>query len=96
MELIQRAVAIDPTNPSYLDSLGWAYFKLGRIEEAIAKLEEASRLDDTSANIHEHLGDAYRKKGSIEQARRCWQRAFVLTSAASDAARVKDKLDNAK
>jgi tetratricopeptide (TPR) repeat protein len=96
LDLIQRAIAIDPTNPSYLDSLGWAYFKLGRTDEAIRQLEEAARLDDTSATIHEHLGDAYRQKGKLEQARTAWQRAAVLTSGPSDTARIKEKLDNAK
>lgn len=96
LDLIERAVAIDPTNPSYLDSQGWALFKLGRIDEAIGKLERAARLDDASATVHEHLGDAYRKKGSVEQARSAWQRAFILSSGPGDAARVKGKLDNAK
>jgi len=32
LDLIQRAIAIDPTNPSYLDSLGWAYFRQGRLD----------------------------------------------------------------
>jgi tetratricopeptide (TPR) repeat protein len=94
--LIQQAISIDPTNPSYLDSLGWVYFKLGRTDEAIAKLEEAARLDDTSSAIHEHLGDAYRQKGSLKEARSAWQRAVVLTSGPSDVARIKEKLDNAK
>ena len=96
MELIQRAVTIDPGNPSYLDSLGWAYFKLEKFDEAVQKLEEAARLDDTSATIHEHLGDAYRKKGSPEQARAAWQRASLLMSTADGKARVKSKLDDLK
>ena len=96
LELIKRAVAIDPTNPSYLDSLGWAYFKLDQIDDSITTLREAVRRDETSATIHEHLGDAYRKKGSLEQARVAWQRASVLVSGPTDAARVKEKLENLK
>ena len=96
LDLIQRALAIDPTNPSYLDSLGWAYFKLGKIDEAIAKLEQAARIDAASGNIHEHLGDAYRKKGSLDQARTAWQKAAVLMSGSLDITRIKEKLGNLK
>jgi len=95
-ELIRQAVDIDPTNPSYLDSLGWAHFKLGRIDEAIKSLEEAARLDDTSATIQEHLGDAYVKKGIADRARSAWQRAATLSPAGADLARVKEKLANMK
>ena len=96
LDLIQRAIAIDPTNPSYLDSLGWALFKLDRTDEAIAKLEQAAKLDDASATINEHLGDAYRKKGSLYQARNAWQRAIMLSAGPADVARVKEKLKSAK
>ena len=30
VQLLQRALKIDPENPSYLDSLGWAYFQQGK------------------------------------------------------------------
>jgi len=96
LDLIQRAIAIDPTNPSYLDSLGWAYFKLGRTDDAIARLEQAAKLDDMSPAVHEHLGDAYRQKGSLKQARAAWQRAVVLTTRPKEIARIKEKLDNTK
>lgn len=96
LDLIQRALAIDPTNPSYLDSLGWAYFKLGKIDEAIAKLEQAARIDAASGSIHEHLGDAYRKKGSLDQARTAWQKAAILMSGSLDITRIKEKLGNLK
>jgi tetratricopeptide (TPR) repeat protein len=95
LELIQKAVSIDPTNPSYLDSLGWTYFKMGRLDEALLNLEKAARLDETSATIHEHLGDVYRKKGNVQQARSAWQRASVF-SMPTDTARLKEKLDNLK
>ena len=96
LELIQRALSIDPTNPTYLDSLGWTYYKLGRTDDAISKLEQAARLDATSATIHEHLGDAYRRRGNIGQARNAWQKAAVLMTNSPDIARVKEKLNNLK
>jgi Flp pilus assembly protein TadD len=91
-QLIQQAVKVDPTNPSFLDSLGWAHFKLGRFEEAEKRLEEASRYDSGSATIQEHLGDVYLKQGKSDQARRAWERALVLASDTADIKRLKGKL----
>ena len=94
-ELIQQAVKIDPTNPSYLDSLGWAYFKLGNFAEAEKHLKSAARFDPTSATIHEHLGDVYQKQGKLDLAKSVWQKALNLASDAEEIKRIKTKL-NAK
>lgn len=90
--LIQQAVKIDPTNPSYLDSLGWAYFRLGKLTEAENKLKEALRIDSSSGTIHEHLGDVYQKQGKGELAKASWSRAASLFSDPGDVNRVKKKL----
>ena len=90
--LIQQAVKIDPTNPSYLDSLGWAYFRLGKFVEAEKNLKEALRMDSSSGTIHEHLGDVYQKQGKLDLAKMSWSRALNLFSDAADLARVKKKL----
>jgi tetratricopeptide (TPR) repeat protein len=92
LELIKQAVEIDPTNSSYLDSLGWAYFKLGKLNEAEIYLKEAISNDSTSATIHEHLGDVYQKQGRIELARKSWQRAMSLASDPDSGNRLKNKL----
>jgi tetratricopeptide (TPR) repeat protein len=91
-ELIQKAARIDPTNPSYLDSLGWANFKLGRLAEAEKSIRAAARLDPASETIYEHLGDVYKRQGKTEMARQAWQRALVRASDAADIARLKGKL----
>ena len=90
--LIQQAVKVDPTNPSYLDSLGWAYFKLGKLAEAEINLKEALRIDSSSGTIHEHLGDVYQKQGKTDLAKSSWTRAASLFSEAKDVSRVKKKL----
>src|SRR5690606_24131467 len=92
LSLIQKAVESDPTNPSYLDSLGWAYFKLGRLNEAEEYLKRAIGFDPTSPTINEHLGDVMEKLGKIELARDHWQRAAELTSDTKDLARIRSKL----
>lgn len=94
--LIEHAVKIDPTNPSYLDSLGWAYFKLGKLPEAEKYLKDALRFDSSSGTIHEHLGDVYQKQGKFDLAKSSWTRAVSLFSDAADVARVKKKLTLAK
>ncbi len=93
LDMIQRAVRANPTNSSFLDSLGWAYFKLGRLDEAERHLTEAARRNNQSATIHEHLGDVYHKRGKPELAREAWQRALSLASGGDSSARIRAKLD---
>lgn len=92
LEMIQRAVRAHPTNASFLDSLGWAYFKLGKLDEAEKYLSEAARRNTTSVTIREHLGDLYQKRGRTEQARSAWQKALSLATEAEDILRLKAKL----
>ncbi len=93
--LILKAVKIEPTNSSFLDSLGWAYFKMNKFDEAEKYLLEASRRDPTSATIHDHLGDVYQKQGKIELARTTWQKALTLTNDADEIAKIKTKIGEA-
>ncbi len=94
LDLIQQAVRIDPTNPSYLDSLGWAYFKLGKFAEAEKYLKEAAKIDTGSATIQEHLGDVYQKLNKKDLAKKAWQKALNLTSDAEEMSRLKTKLES--
>lgn len=90
--MIEKAVATDPTNPSFLDSLGWAKFKFGDLAEAERLLKEASRFDPNSATIHEHLGDVYSKQGKQASAITSWERALKLATSPGEIKRIKDKL----
>ncbi len=92
IKLIEQALEIDPLNPSYLDSLGWVYFKLGKLSEAEKYLKEALQIDDTSSTIHEHLGDVYQKQGKLDLAKTAWQKALSLTEEAEEISRIKTKL----
>ena len=78
LRLIRRAVEIEPDNGSYVDSLGWAQFKLGRFEEARENLERASSLTPDNATILEHLGDVYMELGEPELAESAYERAVEL------------------
>lgn len=90
--LITEAYRIDPTNPSYLDSLGWAYFRLGNFENAERYLKDAARLDSSSPTIQEHLGDTFEKLEKRDLARTSWAKALQLSSDNADIERLKSKL----
>jgi tetratricopeptide (TPR) repeat protein len=92
LQMIQKAVKAQPENSSFLDSLGWAYFKLGNYEEAEKTLKDANRRDASSATILDHLGDVYAKQGKLELARVTWQKALNLTSDNTEVGKIKAKL----
>jgi tetratricopeptide (TPR) repeat protein len=93
LDMIKRAVKSEPTNPNYLDSLGWAYFKLGQLDEAERYLNDAARRNTRSSTIQEHLGDLYQKRGRLDEARAAWRKALGLTTDASDITRLKAKIN---
>ncbi|MCB1024434.1 MAG: tetratricopeptide repeat protein [Acidobacteria bacterium] len=93
LELIARAVRIEPLNPSYLDSLGWAYYKLGQLDAAEQQLKRAFRINSTSPTILEHLGDVYRQRGKLNEAKEVWQKALDFASNTDDSERIKTKLN---
>lgn len=87
--LVQQAVAIDPENGAYIDSLGWAYFQLQEYGEARQHLERAVELMPNDAVVLEHLGDVYEALGREKDARRVYERAVELTSKPASALRLK-------
>lgn len=93
--LIERAVSIEPLNGSFLDSLGWAYFKQGKLDQARAQLEKALGLSRRNPTIHEHLGDVLHKAGKLAEARRAWEKALEYSLEADETARLKGKLKDA-
>jgi tetratricopeptide (TPR) repeat protein len=89
LELIGRAIDLDPGNGSYIDSLGWIYFRLGRLDQARAQLERAVPLTEGDAEVHEHLGDVYKSLRLNDMARTQYRLALASDPANS---RVKAKL----
>ncbi|MGA2415612.1 MAG: tetratricopeptide repeat protein [Candidatus Sulfotelmatobacter sp.] len=73
---IKAAVSLEPTNGAYLDSLGWAYFKLGKYDQAEETLNKASLHMSSDPTVQDHLGDLYQKTGRLKLAAAHWERAL--------------------
>jgi tetratricopeptide (TPR) repeat protein len=73
---VERALVIEPGNGAYLDSLGWAYYKQNRLEQAEPPLREAAKQLPTVSVIQEHLGDVLNKRGLYQEAIDAWQMAI--------------------
>jgi tetratricopeptide (TPR) repeat protein len=76
--MLRAAVRLRPRSGAILDSLGWALYKSGRYEEAVATLETASSMSAGLAEISDHLGDAYWRSGRQDEARIEWERTLRL------------------
>ena len=103
LTMIQKAVALEPTNGAFLDSLGWAYFRLGQYAMAETNLQKAIERQPSDASIHDHLGQVYEKTGRLKLAVAQWERSmteYARTVPAdadpADVAKVKHELDEAR
>ena len=78
LELIRKAVELRPSDGYIVDSLGWAYYRLGRYDEAAKELERAVSLMPDDPILNDHLGDAYWRVGRRLEARFQWSHARDL------------------
>ena len=91
-QLIRRALAIEPNEGFYIDSLGWVYYQRGDYSKAIEHLERAVELIDADPTLIEHLGDAYTKLGRTSDARRLYEEAIKNSSEQSQMDRIGEKI----
>jgi len=77
-KMLQKAVDQRPDSGYIIDSLGWAYFKLGRYNEALTQLELAAELNPNDPVINDHLGDVYWMVNKHLQARFQWEKALLF------------------
>jgi len=92
MRMIQHAVEQRADDGYIVDSLGWAYYRLGNIEEAVKQLERAVELKPEDPTINDHLGDAYWRVGRVLEARFQWSHARDLKPEPEDLAKIEAKL----
>jgi tetratricopeptide (TPR) repeat protein len=92
LDMIRKAVELRPDDGYIVDSLGWAYYRLGKFEDAVSELESAIRLRPEDATINDHLGDAYWRVGRKLEARFQWQHALDAKSEDVNNETIKVKL----
>ena len=78
VELTQRAVSLKPDNGYYVDSLAWALFKMGRLDDAKAEITRAATLVKDDPVIYEHLGEIYLKQNLSQEAKEAWLHSLEL------------------
>ncbi|WP_337141630.1 MULTISPECIES: tetratricopeptide repeat protein [unclassified Mesorhizobium] len=78
LEMIQKAVDLRPSDGYIVDSLGWAYFRLGRFDDAVREMERAVALKPEDPVLNDHLGDAYWRVGRKLEATFQWNQARDL------------------
>jgi tetratricopeptide (TPR) repeat protein len=94
--LIQRALEIEPDNGSYLDSLGWAYYKSGKLDLAETHLKRAADQLTTNSVVQDHYGDVLLRLGRYEQAIAAWGRALSGDGESIDREAIDRKIRSAK
>jgi tetratricopeptide (TPR) repeat protein len=92
MRMIKRAVEQRADDGYIVDSLGWAYYRLGNMDEAVKQLERAVELKPEDPTINDHLGDAYWRVGRMLEARFQWSHARDLKPEPEDLVKIEAKL----
>lgn len=90
--MLKRAVELRPRDGYIVDSLGWAYYRLGRYDDALRELEKAVELRPSDPTINDHLGDVYWKIGRKLEAKFQWTHAKDLKPEPEDLAKIVKKI----
>ena len=92
MEMIRKAVDLRPRSGFIVDSLGWAYYRLGQYEDAVRELERAVQLMPQDPTINDHLGDAYWRVGRKLEATFQWKIALASKTPPEHPEKIEKKL----
>lgn len=92
LAMIEKAVEAAPNDGYIIDSLGWAFYRMGRFEEAVEALEKAVQLRSNDPEINDHLGDAYWRAGRKLEAKFQWTIAASVDKEGAVKERVASKL----
>jgi tetratricopeptide (TPR) repeat protein len=94
MKMIKRAVDQRPDDGYIVDSLGWAFYRIGNFEDAVKNLERAIDLKPEDPTINDHLGDAYWRVGRTLEAKFQWAHARDLKPEAEELPKIEAKIAN--
>jgi tetratricopeptide (TPR) repeat protein len=92
LALIKRAVKLDPYNGSYLDSLGWAHFKLNQLDLAEASLRTAAGQLAGDSVVQDHFGDVLAARGRLAEAVEAWRRSLSGDGEVINRAKIERKI----
>ena len=96
IQLVNRALKVSPDEGAYLDSLGWAHFQRGDLNEAEKYIGAAAAKMPDNAEVQDHLGDLHAKRGRWQEAIAAWTRALKVQAGDIEAAAVQKKIDDAR
>jgi len=94
--LVRRALEADPDRPEYLDSLGWAHFKRGELNDALKYLSAAAQKLPDHSEIQDHLGDVHARRGSLQEAVAAWTKALAGNGQGIEKVGVEKKISDAR
>jgi tetratricopeptide (TPR) repeat protein len=94
MKMIKRAVDQRPDDGYIVDSLGWAFYRIGNYDEAVKNLERAIDLKPEDPTINDHLGDAYWRVGRTLEAKFQWAHARDLKPEPEELPKIEAKIQN--
>ena len=92
LAMLEKARRLRPYDGYIVDSVGWAYYRLGRYDDAARTLEAAVLLVPGDPTINEHLGDALWKAGRRMDARFQWNHALTFATEETDKAAIEQKI----
>lgn len=94
--LIERALKIEPDNPAFLDSLGWALFRQGKVDAALPPIAKAAAAFPANSVIQDHHGDVLARQGKWSEAVAAWERALAGDLESIDRSTLDKKIEDAK
>lgn len=89
-KMIADAMALDPGNAFYIDSMGWVLYRLGEFKKASENMEKAVELMPNDPTLRDHMGDIYLSLGMKERALEQWQKALEMEPSKE---KIKEKID---
>jgi tetratricopeptide (TPR) repeat protein len=96
VDLLKKALELEPDNGSYLDSLGWAYYKADKLPQALDNLQRAADQLKSNSVIQDHYGDVLFKLLRFDEAIAAWQRAIAGDNDSIDRPGIDKKIRSAR
>ncbi len=93
LQYIQQAIALKPDNGYIMDSLGWVYYRLGKLDKAAVHLERSIELQPGDPHIYDHLGDVYRAQKNYSKALDIYSKAYQMFKSRKKKSAVKKKIN---